>query len=99
MVIVAPDGRIAAFCICWLHPNGQTGCIEPLGVHPDFQRMGLGTAVLRVALRQLHTNGATNVTLFTGAGNGAALHLYENEAFRLRFRENGYGRLFYPSQT
>ncbi len=97
-VIEAPDGRIAAFGIGWLHPNGQTGCIEPLGVHPDFQRMGLGKAVLREELRLLQLSGAAYVSLFTGADNEAALALYKNEGFYEWFRERGYGRLFYPDK-
>ncbi len=96
-VMVAPDGRIAAFCIGWLHPkDGRQSSLEPLGVHPDFQRLGLGTAILRVGLHRLQLLGATSVTLFTNADNNIAIHLYENEGFCLQCREHGYGRLFHP---
>ncbi len=35
LVAVAPDGRLAAFCICRLHkaPEASSGQIEPMGVH------------------------------------------------------------------
>src|SRR5262249_9000849 len=40
LVVTATDGRLAAFCVCWLDPRGPggrpTGQIEPMGVHPDF---------------------------------------------------------------
>ena len=46
-----PDGRRAAFCIGWFHPQGMgsgpAAQVEPLGTHPDFQRRGLGGAARR----------------------------------------------------
>jgi ribosomal protein S18 acetylase RimI-like enzyme len=99
MVIMAPDGRIAAFCIGWLHPDGQQGSIEPLGVHPDFQGMGLGTAVLRTGLHCLQALDINSVSLFTGMSNETAISLYKNEGFHFQFREIGYGRLFSPNPS
>lgn len=47
LVIEAPDGRLAGFCIAWFNRSGREGLpagqIEPMGVHSDFRRMaGLG---------------------------------------------------------
>ena len=86
LVAVAPDGRLAAFCICWLNedsegkPNGQ---IEPLGVHEDFRRLGLGQAILSEGLRRLYLCGADRVYIDTDKYRNAALELYEAVGFRL----------------
>lgn len=82
LVVVTPDGRLAAFCICWLHPDGSTGQIEPLGVHPDFQQLGLGRAVLLEGLGHLRDHGATTALVQAYANNDPARYLYESVGFR-----------------
>lgn len=82
LVAVAPGGRLAAFCIGWLgagdKPRGQ---IEPLGVHPDFRRLGLGRAILAEGLRRLHLCADT-VYVETDSDRSAALRLYQALGFR-----------------
>lgn len=79
LVAVAPDGRLAAFCIGWLSkdftekPSGQ---IEPMGVHADFRKIGLGRAILSEGLRRLYLNGAEQVFVETDKHRNAALELY-----------------------
>ena len=85
LVAVAPDGRLAAFCICWLdrdleEPGGQ---IEPLGVHEDFRKLGLGRALLAEGLRRLHLRGTDRVYVETDRQRKAALELYMAVGFRL----------------
>ena len=59
IVAVAPDGQIGAFCIVWMDPVNQVGLFEPVGTHPDFQRKGLGRAVMLEGLRRLQEGGMT----------------------------------------
>jgi len=47
--VSAPDGKLAAFCIGWLH--GNHGQIEPLGCHADFRHYALGRIALAEVLR------------------------------------------------
>jgi mycothiol synthase len=85
LVAVAPDGRLAAFCIFWLDRDsvGQPiGQIEPLGVHEDFRELGLGWAILWEGLRRLHLCGADTVVVETDKYRNAALALYEAMGFR-----------------
>jgi len=84
LVAVAPGGRLAAFCVCWLDagagvkPGGQ---IEPLGVHADFRNLGLGRAILAEGLRRLHLC-ADRVYVETDQYRNAALALYQALGFR-----------------
>ncbi len=89
LVVEAPDGRLAAFCIGWPgrtsdgNPSGQ---IEPLGVHPDFRLLGLGRAILSEGLRRLYLGGADSVYVETDLYRNAALDLYQAAGF-LSIRE------------
>jgi ribosomal protein S18 acetylase RimI-like enzyme len=56
---------------------------EPVGTHPDFQRQGLGKAVLREALRCLRENGMHSAIVSTAADNEPAIKLYEAAGFRV----------------
>lgn len=76
LVAVAQDGRVGAFCIAWLDPVTRVGHFEPVGTHPDFQRKGLGKAVLLEALRRLQALGMHKATVCTGEGNSPAVALY-----------------------
>lgn len=84
LVAVAPDGRLAAFCIGWLdtHIEPTRGQIEPLGVHPDFRHLGLGRAVLSECLRRLYEHGVEHIYVETDNYRDAALELYESTGFR-----------------
>ena len=97
LVAEAGDGRLAAFCISWLHPQQPLAQIEPLGVHPDFQRMGLGKAILATALQRLHMRNVQFVSLFTSADNKPALKLYESVGFQKKYTMSNYRLLFRPT--
>ena len=85
LVAVAADGRLAAFCIGWLldDRNGKRGQIEPMGVHPDFQKLGLGRAILSEGLRRLYASGAEQIFVETDSYRDAAFALYESVGFRV----------------
>jgi mycothiol synthase len=63
--------QIVAFCTIWYDDVTRTGCFEPVGVVPEHQRRGLGTAVMIEGLRRLKRLGATVgfVTGFSPAAN------------------------------
>lgn len=59
LVISAPDGSLAAFCIGWLAPARSAAQIEPIGVHPRFQGRGLGRILFLEMLHRFQALGAT----------------------------------------
>jgi ribosomal protein S18 acetylase RimI-like enzyme len=88
LVVVAPDGRLAAFCICWFDNKGfegrPSGEIEPLGVDKVFRKLGLGKAILAEGIRRLHAQGAEQVYVETENFRNAALNLYESSGFAVQ---------------
>jgi ribosomal protein S18 acetylase RimI-like enzyme len=86
LVVVAPNGQLAAFCVCWLAeaPTGElSGQIEPLGVHPAYRRLGLGQAILSEGLRRLQSKGARQICVQTDNYRNAAFKLYESCGFQV----------------
>ena len=96
LVVVAPNGQLAAFCICWLAENPKGHCrgqVEPLGVHPEYRRLGLGQAILSEGLKRLQSRGAKQIHVQTDHYRDAAFKLYESSGFRvikniLMYRKN-----------
>jgi ribosomal protein S18 acetylase RimI-like enzyme len=88
LVIEAPDGELAAFCILWrLRAESGTpiwGQVEPMGVHPRHHRRGLGRALLVEGLRRLQALGIQRVYLETDAFRDAAFALYESVGFQVK---------------
>ena len=88
LVAVTPDGRLAAFCVCWFDPQGPTGRargqIEPLGVHVDFRGQGLGRAILADGFKRLRQHGAQDVVLETDSYRNDALAVYAAAGFEVK---------------
>jgi mycothiol synthase len=86
MVVVTPEGRLAAFCIGWVSQNpGEAiqGQIEPLGCHVDFRKYALGRVVLCETLRRLQQLGVRSIFVETDTYRNTAFRLYENVGFRV----------------
>lgn len=92
LVVFAPDGRMAAFCLGWLDEANRVALFEPVGAHPDFRRMGLARAAMLEALRRMQARGMASVLVATGAENEASNGLYRSLGFRTQSLELIYGR-------
>jgi ribosomal protein S18 acetylase RimI-like enzyme len=79
-VIQAPDGRFAAYCLCWPDDANATGELEPVGVRPEFRRRGLGAAVCTYALRRWHDEGGRRAIVYCSSEPACAL--YRSIGFR-----------------
>ncbi|MGQ0601032.1 MAG: GNAT family N-acetyltransferase [Anaerolineales bacterium] len=83
IVAVAPDGRIAAFAIHWLEAVNGVGLFEPVGTHPDFQRLGLGRAVLAESMRRMQAAGMTHASVCCEADDPRAVAFYQSCGFEI----------------
>ncbi len=90
VVCVAQDGRVGAFCIVWIDPINRVGLFEPVGTHPDFQRRGLGRAVMLEGLRRLKERGMQAAIVSSNEDNQAGINLYEAVGFQQANRLGTY---------
>lgn len=89
VVAVAPDGVLAAFCLCsigcqgGMHHTSYEGWVELLGTRPAYRQRGLGRAMVLAGLQQLRDHGADAALLGTTSWNVAAQRLFASVGFRL----------------
>jgi ribosomal protein S18 acetylase RimI-like enzyme len=79
LVAVAEDGTIASFMVWWADDSGIAQ-IEPLGTHPDYQRLGLGRALLYHGLCEMKDGGMLTARVCTD-DDRPATHFYEAVGF------------------
>lgn len=96
LVAVAPDGRLAGFCIWWYQPTLKIAQIEPLGVHPDFQNLGLSQALMNEGLRRIAAHGADKAQVETYSFSDAALNAYAAAGFQVITHELKFYREYQP---
>lgn len=83
VVVEAPNGSLAAFCVGWYDAGSQTGQVEPLGCHPDFTRYALGRVALSHTLTRLQARGAKQILVETDNYRNTALRLYQSFDFTI----------------
>lgn len=92
-IVIAPDGSVAAFALGWLDPVNLALELEPVGVHPTYQRRGLGRAVCLAAIRAGQALGATHGLICAEGRNPAALALYAGLGYEITTWARPYRRL------
>jgi len=80
--VTAPDGQVTAFCCIWNDNLNKMGYFEPVGVHPNYQRRGLGRGMLLEGLRCLQSEGMTEASVCAESDSPAAIGLYESVGFQ-----------------
>ena len=80
-VVEAPDGRFAAYCLCWPDDENRVGELEPVGVRAEFRRRGFGAAICTFALQRLHEEGCREAIVYCASPPACAL--YESLGFRV----------------
>ena len=90
LLVIAPDGRLAAYCMCSISPeeNARTGRNEgytdPVATHPDFQRRGLAKALLLTGFHKLKQRGIDTAVLGTSSQNVAMQRTAQAVGFRVQ---------------
>jgi mycothiol synthase len=83
IVAVAGDGQIASFGMMWIDLKNKVGLFEPVGTHPNFQRKGLGRAVVLKGLHILQAWGMQKAIVSAFDDNQPAINLYESIGFQV----------------
>lgn len=90
LLVIAPDGRFAAYCTCSIsrEENERTGRNEgytdPVATHPDFQRRGLARALLLTGFHKLEQRGIDTAVLGTSSENVAMQRTAKAVGFRVQ---------------
>jgi GNAT superfamily N-acetyltransferase len=63
VLVEAPGGTMAASTIMWLDEANKTAEFEPVGTHPGYRRLGLGTAMVLHGIHLARAAGATHMTV------------------------------------
>ena len=84
VLVEAPGGTMAASTIMWLDEANKTAEFEPVGTHPGYRRLGLGTAMLLHGMHLARAAGATHMTVacLGAPGHPSAGGLYYGVGFR-----------------
>ncbi|MCB0189185.1 MAG: GNAT family N-acetyltransferase, partial [Caldilineaceae bacterium] len=78
----APDGAFAAFTVTWHDVVNRTGLFEPVGTHRDYQRRGLGKALLLTVMHKMAAAGLKHAIVVNEGTNEASRNLYRSCGFQ-----------------
>lgn len=81
IVVVAPDGSFAAFCIYWLDTVNKVGLFEPVGTHADHRRKGLARALMVHTMQVMRDSGMQAAHVAHEIKNDASTNLYASLGF------------------
>jgi ribosomal-protein-alanine N-acetyltransferase len=84
------DTRIIAMLVLWL--VAEEAHIATVGVHPDFQRRGIGSRIIIEALKAARAEGARRAFLEVRERNFAAQQMYRKFGFEVTSRRPHYYR-------
>ncbi len=90
LVVVAPDGRFAAFVVIWFDRVSLTGYFEPVGCHSSFTRRGLTKALMFAGMARMKEAGMETATVGYKPMNEAAFKLYASAGFETYFETVDY---------
>ena len=90
LVVVAPDGRFAAFVVIWFDPISRSGLFEPVGCHSDFRRRGLTKALMFAGMARMQEVGMETAIVGYEPSNEASFKLYSSTGFEPYFETVDY---------
>lgn len=90
LVVVAPDGRFAAFVVIWFDPVSLAGYFEPVGCHSSFTRRGLTKALMFAGMARMKEAGMETAVVGYEPTNEAAFKLYSSAGFETYFETVDY---------
>lgn len=83
LVIVAPSGELAGFCVGWFDADRRMAHVEPIGVHPQFRRCGLARSLLLEMLHRFKALGALRAQIEPRIDNTPIHRVCESVGFAL----------------
>ncbi len=90
--IAERDATVIGFLLARRWAQEGIGYVDVLGVHPDHQRRGVGSALLRAAFARFAAAGLDRAELGVASDNPDARNLYERLGMWPRFQSDTYER-------
>jgi ribosomal protein S18 acetylase RimI-like enzyme len=90
LVVVAPGGEVAGYCLFWADPVTRVGLVEPMRTEDAFQQMGIGRHLLVSGLERLNELGCTRLQVTNELSNVAAGKLYLGSGFEPAYTSRPY---------
>lgn len=86
--VIEENGKLVSSCTLSIIPNLTRGArpygiIENVVTHIEYRRKGLGTAVLKHALKEAWKNNCYKVMLSTGRSDSGIFSFYEGPSMRV----------------
>jgi ribosomal protein S18 acetylase RimI-like enzyme len=81
LIVEAPGGSVAAYCIVWLDEVNAHGVFEPVGCHSAHRQRGLTKAVMYEGMRRLREMSAVTASVLSDPSEVAANRLYASVGF------------------
>lgn len=97
VVVVAPDGRFAAYGMGWIDAESRVSIFEPVGTRPEFQRRGLGRAALREGMRRMQARGMETATVLASTSRPGNIAFYQSAGFKIVNHVRAFKKLISPS--
>ena len=88
-VVVAPDGRFAAFTQVWVDDINHSILFEPVGTHQDFRRRGIARAMMVYVMKRMQAEHGTQYAIVWHElpdKNPASGALYASVGFRPKYQ-------------
>lgn len=95
LVVTAPDGTIAANCICSVDEVSKMGNTDPVATHPQYQRLGLARALLLIGLQLLRERGLSSAHLGTSGQNIAMQTTAASVGFAVEYKTIWFSKDLY----
>jgi len=87
IVVRAPDGEFASFCLIWHDEPNRLAILEPVGTQPEYRRKGLAREAVYEAIRRVAAKGVNRV--FVGSDQPFYQSIgFEPTETRIRFQKN-----------
>jgi predicted N-acetyltransferase YhbS len=81
IVAVDASGTFMGFAVTWFDSLNAVGYFEPVGVHRNFHRNGVGSALLREGRERMRRAGMTTATVWHAADDERAVRFYRSNGF------------------
>lgn len=91
-VVIAPNGAFAAFMVIWYDYKNKSGYFEPVGVHENYRRLGLGRSLILSGLIQMRNIGMSKAIVANFTSNNAASSLYKSCGFNPKYYLDCYSK-------